>query len=409
MRFKPPDQNRKSPANRRKTSSPVSISRYYNCMFNTNNTMLRGYLSEFKPLTVFHRARTAALLFIVFGFSYLVLNRTFNTCQIRLPEYLVSSTDMFSSALSFNSLSDSDDTSLETVLKAASMDDDTVILTTLNEAWADPNNSILDLFLTSFRLGYQTSRLLNHLVIITLDQKAYASCKRVHTHCFALTTEGVDFSREAYFMTPDYLKMMWRRIDFLRSVLEMGYNFLFTDADVMWFRDPFPHFYPDADFQIACDHYSGNSTDVSSNIPNGGFSFVRSNIRSIEFYKYWYSSRTIYPDLHDQDVLNKIKFDSILTDLNLNLRFLDTTYFGGFCEPSKDMEKVCTMHANCCVGLENKVHDLKIMLQDWIHFMALPSKSSLTPTWSPPINCSLALQRHLGLSVEDESRVESIS
>lgn len=125
-------------------------------------------------------------------------------------------------------LQDSDDTSLETVLKAASMDDDTVILTTLNEAWADPNNSILDLFLTSFRLGYRTSRLLNHLVIITLDQKAYASCKRVHTHCFALATEGVDFSREAYFMTPDYLKMMWRRIDFLRSVLEMGYNFLFT-------------------------------------------------------------------------------------------------------------------------------------------------------------------------------------
>lgn len=29
-------------------------------------------------------------------------------------------------------------------------------------------------------------------------------------------------------MTADYLKMMWRRIDFLRSVLEMGYNFVFT-------------------------------------------------------------------------------------------------------------------------------------------------------------------------------------
>lgn len=108
------------------------------------------------------------------------------------------------------------------------MDDNTVIITTLNEAWADPNNSVLDLFLASFRSGYQTSRLLNHLVIIALDQNAFASCKRVHTHCFALTTEGVDFSQEAYFMTSDYLKMMWRRIDILRSVLEMGYNFLFT-------------------------------------------------------------------------------------------------------------------------------------------------------------------------------------
>ncbi|MFS7894122.1 putative nucleotide-diphospho-sugar transferase [Helianthus anomalus] len=401
MRPEPPHRTRTIATSRLLSSSPATFSGYI-CLF--TGEMLRGYLSEFKPLTVLHRARTAALLFFLFGFSYLILYRAIDTCQIRLPDYLVSSTDMFSSALSFNSLSDSDDTSLEAVLKAASMQDNTVILTTLNEAWADPNNSILDLFLTSFRLGYHTSRLLNHLVIITLDQKAFASCRRVHTHCFALTTEGVDFSQEAYFMTPDYLKMMWRRIDFLRSVLEMGYNFLFTDADVMWFRDPFPHFYPDADFQIACDHYSGNSTDVSSNIPNGGFNFVRSNIRSIDFYKYWYTSRELYPNMHDQDVLNKIKFDPILTDLNLNLRFLDTTYFGGFCEPSKDMEKVCTMHANCCVGLENKVHDLKIMLQDWKNFMALPSsmKSSSSPTWSPPKNCSLALRHHLGLS-EDEA------
>ncbi|KAI3719909.1 hypothetical protein L6452_20815 [Arctium lappa] len=362
--------------------------------------MLRRYFPEFTSSTVLHRPRTAAFFFLTFIFSYLLLNTTFDSCQIRLPDYLVSSTDIFSSAISLHSLSDSADTSLETVLKEASMHDKTVILTTLNEAWADPNNSILDLFLVSFRFGYQTSRLLNHLVIIALDQKAFVRCKRVHTHCFALTTEGVDFSQEAYFMTPDYLKMMWRRIDFLRSVLEMGYNFLFTDADVMWLRNPFPHFYPDADFQIACDHYSGNSTDIATNLANGGFSFVRSNIRSIEFYKYWYSSRATYPDLHDQDVLNHIKFDSILTDIHLKLRFLDTTYFGGFCEPSKDLNKVCTMHANCCVGLDNKVHDLRIMLQDWKNFMALPPsmKSSLRSTWRAPKNCSLALRRHLDLS-----------
>ncbi|GJU49944.1 putative nucleotide-diphospho-sugar transferase family protein [Tanacetum coccineum] len=339
--------------------------------------MLRVYSPELKSIV---------LLVVAFVCSYLVMNTAFDTCQIRFSDYFFSSAQM----LSFDSYTDSADTSLETVLKEASMDDNTVIITTLNEAWVDPNNSVLDLFLASFRFGYQTSRLLNHLVIIALDQNAFASCKRVHTHCFALTTEGVDFSQEAYFMTPDYLKMMWRRIDIL--------------------QDPFPHFYPDADFQIACDHYSGNSTDLGTNIANGGFSFVRSNIRSIEFYKYWYSSRAFYPDLHDQDVLNTIKFDSVLTDINLKLRFLDTTYFGGFCEPSTDLNKVCTMHANCCVGLENKVHDLKIMLQDWKKFMALPSsmKSSLRPTFSAPKNCSLALLRHLGLS-EDGTRVETVS
>ncbi|KAI3763981.1 hypothetical protein L2E82_13979 [Cichorium intybus] len=363
--------------------------------------MQRCYFSEFKSSTLLHRARIATLFFISFVFSYVLFSSALDSCQIRFPEYLVSS------SLSFDSLSVRAETTLETVLKEASMNDNTVILTTLNEAWANPDNSILDLFLASFRFGNQTSKLLNHLVIIALDQNAFASCKRVHTHCFALTTDGVDFSHEAYFMTPNYLKMMWQRIDFLRSVLEMGYNFLFTDADVMWFRDPFPHFYPDADFQIACDHYSGNSTDVETNIPNGGFSFVRSNVRSIEFYKYWYSSRVIYPDLHDQDVLNNIKYDSILTDINLKLRFLDTTYFGGFCEPSKDLNKVCTMHANCCVGLENKVHDLRIMLQDWNNFMALPNGME-SQTWRDPKNCSLALRRHLDLS-EDGMKVETIT
>lgn len=112
-------------------------------------------------------------------------------------------------------------------MKVASTPDNTVILTTLNEAWAAPN-SVIDLFLESFRMGDQTRWLLNHLVIVCLDQKAFSRCMDVHSHCFSLVTEGVDFSHEAYFMTPDYLKMMWRRIDFLRSVLEMGYNFVFT-------------------------------------------------------------------------------------------------------------------------------------------------------------------------------------
>lgn len=107
------------------------------------------------------------------------------------------------------------------------MENKTVILTTLNEAWAVPG-SIFDLFLESFRRGYHTRRLLNHLVVVAFDQKAYSRCMSVHSYCFALTTDGVDFSGEKLFMTPGYLKMMWRRIDFLRIVLEKGYNFIFS-------------------------------------------------------------------------------------------------------------------------------------------------------------------------------------
>lgn len=277
------------------------------------------------------------------------------------------------------------DSDLERVLKAASMGNKTVIITTLNEAWAE-EGSIIDLFLESFKIGNNTQKLVKNLVIISLDQKAYTRCLAIHPHCFALKTKGLNFSSEAYFMTPNYLEMMWRRIRVLLTVLQMGYSFVFTDADIMWLRDPFPHFYEEADFQIACDNYYGNPSD-RNNRPNGGFNYVKSNERTIKFYKFWYSSREKFPGLHDQDVLNKIKFDPLIDRIGMQMRFLDTAYFGGFCEPSKDFNLVCTMHANCCFGLENKVHDLKLVLQDWRSFMLKPNLSSFS--WRAPQKCRM--------------------
>lgn len=117
---------------------------------------------------------------------------------------------------------------LDTILQDASMKiDKTVIITTLNDAWAEPN-SIFDLFLESFHIGSNTERLLKHLVVICLDEKAYSRCLVLHPHCYYLQTKGANFTSEAFFMTPDYLQMMWRRIEFLITLLEKGYNFIFT-------------------------------------------------------------------------------------------------------------------------------------------------------------------------------------
>lgn len=162
----------------------------------------------------------------------------------------------------------------------------------------------------------------------------------------------------------------------------------FQDADVMWFRDPFQRFHSNADFQIACDRYLGNPDDVN-NLPNGGFTYVISNNRTIPFYKFWYKSREYYKGMHDQDVLNEIKSHPFIKKIGIRMKFLDTAYFGGFCEPSKDLNLVCTMHANCCVGQPNKVHDLKILLEDWIKFTSLPAttKASSPSSWRVPDYC----------------------
>lgn len=83
-----------------------------------------------------------------------------------------------------------------------------------------------------------------------------------------------------------------------------------------------------------------------NNAPNGGFNYAKSSNQTIEFYKFWYKSRQLYPRKHDQDVLNKIKYKPFLREIGSEIKFLDTAYFGGFCQPSKDLNLVCTMHAN---------------------------------------------------------------
>ncbi|KAK9065627.1 hypothetical protein SSX86_015028 [Deinandra increscens subsp. villosa] len=297
---------------------------------------------------------------------------------------------------------------LKIILKNAAMSNNTVIITTLNDAWAEPN-SMFDLLLESFRIGDQTKRFLKHLVVVTLDQKAYARCLKLHPHCYNLSTNGTDFSEEAYFMAPDYLKMMWRRIDFLRKVLDLGYSFVFTDADIMWFRDPFSKFDKEADFQIACDSFNGDPSDLK-NLPNGGFNYVKSNNKTIQFYKFWYNSRLNYPGLHDQDVFNKIKFKPFISNIGLRIRFLDTGYFGGFCQPSKDLNKVCTMHANCCVGLENKVNDLEIMLGDWRKYKELRANQTIdgfAGSWTVPQLCRGSFHRPRVAKQKDDQGTKS--
>jgi len=116
---------------------------------------------------------------------------------------------------------------LESILKNASTKDKTVIVTTLNDAWAEPG-SIFDLFLESFHVGNHTQRLLNHLVVITYDPNTHARCLAKHHHCYLVETKEGNFTGEMYYMSPSYLQLIWGRAKFLSTVLEMGYNFLFT-------------------------------------------------------------------------------------------------------------------------------------------------------------------------------------
>lgn len=248
-----------------------------------------------------------------------------------------------------------------------------------NEAWTAPG-SLTDRFLESFRTGVKTEALLKHLLIVTVDAKARERCARAHPLCYALDVGGADFTSEQRYMAEDYLDMMWRRVRFQGRVLELGYSFLLTDVDIVWFRNPLLRVPVAADMAMACDRFRGDNPYDLDKGANAGLVYARASARTAEFYRVWYEARTLFPGNKTQDVFEKVKHQ-LTARLGVTLQFVDTAYFGTFCDrqrKEKDFNKLCTFHANCILGLKNKVHKLRAVLNEWNQFKAAASNNGTT-------------------------------
>jgi len=112
------------------------------------------------------------------------------------------------------------------------MGNKTVIIAMVNRAYVEQDvesdTTMLDIFLNSFWLGEGTRSLIHHILLVVVDQIAYDRCQFLKLNCFRLETDGVDFEGEKVYMSQDFIKMMWRRTQFLLDVLKRGYNFVFT-------------------------------------------------------------------------------------------------------------------------------------------------------------------------------------
>ncbi|XP_006646618.1 uncharacterized protein At4g15970-like [Oryza brachyantha] len=279
---------------------------------------------------------------------------------------------------------------LPELLPKVAMEDRTVIITSVNEAWARPG-SLLDLFRDSFKNGGGIAHLLDHVLVVAVDPAGFRRCKAVHPHCFLLeVSSAANLSSANRFMTSGYVELVWAKLSLQQRVLELGYSFLFTDADVMWFRDPFRHIKLYADMAVSCDRFSGDADDMAGNAPNTGFYYVKSTNRTVAMLRQWQAARSRFPPDNDQGIFNAIKRELAGGELNVRIVFLDTALFGGFCQyRNDDVDSVCTMHANCCVGLENKVHDLRNVLADWKNYTGLPPPEKKTArfSWTVPAKC----------------------
>ncbi|KAL6977591.1 hypothetical protein U1Q18_026383 [Sarracenia purpurea var. burkii] len=156
----------------------------------------------------------------------------------------------------------------------------------------------------------------------------------------------------------------------------------------MWLRNPFSRLSPDEtiDLQIGTDAFNGNEWS-DANAINTGFYMIRSNGRTTAMFDAWYGKKDGSVGKKEQDVLQEFIHEPGFRDLGLRVRFLDTLYFSGFCQDSRDVTAVVTVHANCCRTVRAKVVDLTTVIHDWKRSQGLFANQTSEFRWSEHIGC----------------------
>ncbi|BAS75934.1 Os01g0920500, partial [Oryza sativa Japonica Group] len=144
------------------------------------------------------------------------------------------------------------------------------------------------------------------------------------------------------------------------------------DVDILWFRDPFEQMSMAAHMVTSSDFFVGGAYNPA-NFPNTGFLYVRSSRRAVGVMEAWRAARASYPGRHEQQVLNEIKRE-LVERRGVRIQFLDTAHVAGFCSNTRDFATLYTMHANCCVGLGAKLHDLRNLLEEWRAYRRMPDE-----------------------------------
>ncbi|KAK8534128.1 hypothetical protein V6N13_028191 [Hibiscus sabdariffa] len=267
-------------------------------------------------------------------------------------------------------------------LRKASMSDRTVILTVVNKNWAKPA-SILDLFLESFRIGEGTKHLLNHLLIVAEDSRAFRYCKSKHPHCFQLENLTKKLSKTPP-RTQGNLMFSPSRLILLTQVIGLGYNVAFTNADVMWLRNPLSTLVPSSELSVACELYPIDAKTFGIK-GEGGFFHLKADARTYEFINTCNLNRVLYPDQHHQSLCKILDTEKYIDAIGVNLSYFREENFCRLCLPC-DLNLVHTVQANCCENIDSKIHDLKLVLDDWRNFVQLSATASNVSSKRPPLS-----------------------
>jgi len=117
--------------------------------------------------------------------------------------------------------------------------DNTVMTMTMNAGMTD---LVLNFVCSAKRAGHS----IDHLVLFPTDQEAVEVAKSLGVAHFSHPSFG-DFPKEEARSYGDntFVKMMWIKVLCVYLPIDLGFNVLFQDADVVWLRDPIQEYFLD--------------------------------------------------------------------------------------------------------------------------------------------------------------------
>lgn len=133
----------------------------------------------------------------------------------------------------------------------------------------------------------------------------------------------------------------------------------------MRFRNPISEFHSGYEVSIPCDDSSPQSESNNKARSTRGLFYVKSNAVTVELFRFWRLVGYLYPNSHFESLCEILGEQEVHEMLDVRVKYLDTTYFGGFCQQNNNINGVYNMHANCC---DDKLYDLRLVLDHWKNF-----------------------------------------
>jgi hypothetical protein len=131
--------------------------------------------------------------------------------------------------------------------------------------------------------------------------------------------------------------MMMAKVMCVQMVSSLGYNILFQDVDIVWYKNPIPFFEADTpelqEFDMMFQDDGGHSVRYAPYSANSGFYYVRANAKTAHFFSNLLTSGDVILETksHQQALIALLSEHVSLFGLRVKVFSRDTDEFpGGF-------------------------------------------------------------------------------